>query len=190
MTLQERYNKLCNTPSSVNELLQVLRRYAEQCESVAEFGVDIGQSTTAFLMAQPQQLISIDLVRRPELDELFDLGTDQLNLGSSIGCKIGTTRWVLSIDDSRTCKLSKVDLLFIDSSHHYAQMQAELERHHVQVRKFILCHDVVAYGEQGEAGLVGILPAIREFLVEHPEWREKEHLTYNNGLLVMERIDD
>jgi predicted O-methyltransferase YrrM len=183
MTLQERYDRLCATPSSINELLPVLRRYAEQCGSIAEFGVDIGQSTTAFLMAQPKRLISIDVVRKPELDELFGL----LH-GDSY---IYKTQWFFRLLDSLMCTIPEVDMLFIDSSHCYDHIKSELERHHAQVRRWIICHDTIAYGEFGEAGppQVGIVPAIEEFLATHPEWIEKEHLKYNNGLLVMERTD-
>jgi len=80
MTLEERFNKLKATPSSINEHLDTLRNYASRCESVAEFGVDIGQSTTAFLMAQPKRLISVDTCRRPEIDE--------------IGRMVGATKWM------------------------------------------------------------------------------------------------
>jgi hypothetical protein len=190
MTLEQRYQRLCETPSSINELLPVLRRYAEQCDTVAELGVDIGQSTTSFLMAQPRQLTSVDVVMQPELDELWKLtGATSFVTGDRV-CNIGSTMWLYLLKSSLNVDLSLVDLLLIDSSHHYAHIKAELERHHSQVRRWIMCHDTVAYGEVGEAGLVGILPAIREFLQDHPsEWRILEDLTYNNGLMILERCD-
>jgi hypothetical protein len=191
MTLAERYDKLCATPSSVNEHLPTLRNYASRCESVAEFGVDIGQSTTAFLMGQPSKLVSIDVVCKSELGELWEIGKHHLNLGGTRGCTIGKTRWVFVIDDSRTHDLFDTDLLFIDSSHCYDQMATELSRHHARITKWIICHDTIAYGEYGEAGppQVGINPAIDEFLARHPEWVRLEHFVNNNGLLVMERIN-
>jgi hypothetical protein len=36
---------------------------------------------------------------------------------------------------------------------------------------------------------VGILLAIHDFLFEHPKWSIKEHLTYSNGLMILERVD-
>jgi hypothetical protein len=193
MTLEERFNKLKDTPSSINEHLETLRQYASQCESVAEFGVDIGQSTTAFLMVQPQLLISLDVVCKPELDELFGLA-DEIKRPhlAPVDCMVGKTRWLFGLEDSRTTLIPKVDLLLIDSSHCYTHIKAELDRHHAQVRKYILAHDYIAYGEFGEAGppQVGIMPALEEFLAAHPEWVVKEKLAYNNGLLVMERVRD
>jgi len=176
MTLAERYAKLCATPSSINELLPILRSYAERCESVAEFGVDIGQSTTAFLMAQPKRLISVDTCRRPEIDE--------------IGRMVGATKWMFLHTSSLACTLPEVDLLLIDSAHCYDQLIAELSLHHSSVRKWIVLHDTVAYGTYGEAGppQLGITPAIEEFLARHPEWVKLEEFTHNNGLLILERI--
>jgi hypothetical protein len=192
MTLQERYDKLCATPSSINEHLPTLRDYAARCNSVAEFGVDIGQSTTAFLMGSPKCLASFDVVRKPELDELFNFSQPLMNYPSANRWhrQCGDTEWWFLLMDSRKCMLDPAtDLLFIDSSHCYDQMAAELARHHAQVIKWIICHDTIAYGEFGEAGppQVGINPAIDEFLARHPEWVRLEHFTNNNGLLVLER---
>jgi hypothetical protein len=191
MTLEQRYNKLCATPSSINELLPVLRAYASRCKSVAEFGVDIGQSTTALLMGQPRTLLSWDVVRKPELDELFILGRDTRYLADGVMTLIGDTFWNFTLQDSRVGHLPEVDMLLIDSAHCYDHIKVELARHHTQVRRWILCHDYIAYGEYGEAGppQVGIMPAITEFLATHPEWIERERLAYNNGLLVMERTN-
>ena len=188
MTLAERYERLCQTPSSINEHLPLLRDYARRCESVAEFGVDIGQSTTAFLMGQPHELFSYDVVRKVELTELFELDATYRNCFEAL---IGSTYWVFNMEDSRTCNMPTVDLLFIDSSHCYDYIKAELTRHHAQVRRWLICHDIIAYGEFGEAGppQPGINAAIDEFLVAHPEWIVKERLLNNNGLLIMERVN-
>lgn len=190
MTLAERYAKLCATPSSINELLPVLRRYAEQVSSIAEFGVDIGQSTTAFLMAQPQRLLSFDVVQSPTLGELFSCADSHMTNGVISQYKFGNTYWYFILQDSRKANLEPVDLLFIDSAHCYDVIKAELERHASNVRRWIICHDTVSFGQWGEAGepQVGIGPAITEFLAAHPEWVERERFDFNNGLLVMERV--
>ena len=181
MTLQERYERLRSTPSSINEHMDVLRDYASCCESIAEFGVDIGQSTTAFLMGQPKRLLSVDVVHKPELDELANIAAAWEPMGDG--------EWKFLLADSRYCTIPEVDLLFIDSSHHYAQMQVELREHHAKVRRYLMFHDTVAYGELGEGGLVGINPAIREFMAEHPEWVEIAHYKHNNGLQILERVN-
>lgn len=201
MTLAERYDHLCKTPSSINEHLPVLRHYAYKVQRVAEFGVDIGQSTTAFLMAAPEILYSYDVALHPELAELTrcmeprgEIGLPTLKSGEGFFLvnwqSDKLTRWNFLLDDSRTCNIPEVDLLLIDSSHYYDQVKTELSRHHQQVRQFIICHDTVSFGELGEDGRQrGILPAIREFQSAHPEWVEREHLSNNNGLLVLERTN-
>lgn len=192
MTLTERYDKLCATPSSINEHLPTLRAYASRCESVAEFGVDIGQSTTAFLMAQPKILTSYDLVQRPELEELFSTASVCERTEQWIRCQIGSTWWWFEKRDSRTCRIAPpVDLLFIDSAHCYDQLITELTRHHAQVKRWLVLHDTVAYGEYGEAGppQPGLTPAIDEFLAHHPEWVRFEQFSNNNGLLILERMN-
>ena len=192
MTLTERYDKLCATPSSINEHLPTLRNYASRCKSVAEFGVDIGQSTTAFLMSDTDILISIDVIQKPELEELFRLATEIIRPQlEPIDCRIGKTRWLFALEDTKTNRIPDVDILFIDSSHCYDHIKAELERHHAQVRRWMICHDTIAYGEFGEAGppQVGIVPAIEEFLAAHPEWVVRERLLHNNGMWIMERVN-
>jgi hypothetical protein len=185
--LEKRYQKLYTTPSSINEHLPVLRHYASQCAVVAELGVDIGQSTTAFLMAQPRSVISVDLHQTPELDELARMGKGYGLTTNWFTTLVGVTAWEFWQTDSRQCTLPRVDLLLIDSAHYYEQTKQELERHAPKVNQWILLHDTVSYGLNGEGGKVGIMQAITEFLAEHGEWSEREHLNNNNGLMVLER---
>jgi predicted O-methyltransferase YrrM len=189
MTLEQRYQRLCQTPSSINELLPVLRKYGDQAQSIAEFGVDIGQSTTAFLMAQPKRLLSIDVVKSDGLDDLLELAHLYQMDGDSQEYIVGKTNWTFRIADSRTCTIPKVDLLFIDSAHYYLQMRDELARHHEQVRRWIILHDTFSYGIIGEGDQVGIVPAIGEFLVAHREWEEEVHYAHCNGLQVLRRVE-
>jgi hypothetical protein len=43
----------------------------------------------------------------------------------------------------------------------------------------------VIFGENGEGGQPGLLPALRRFLGEHPEWTVKKHYRNNNGLMIL-----
>ncbi len=199
MTLEELYQKRCQTPSSINLHLPMLRAYAEQCATVVELGVDTGQSTTAFLVAQPVELVSYDVNRRPELDLLIHFGTDfevdEFSRGFST--KIGKTFWDFFIMDSLSSSFN-ADLLFIDTWHSYHLLRQELALHHERVTKFILIHDIVSFGSIAEGAgdhpdwpeewKRGLLPAIDEFLYLHSEWRERERSTIQSGLMVLERI--
>ena len=48
----------------------------------------------------------------------------------------------------------------------------------------ISLHDTQIFGEQGEDGGPGLLPALRRFLREHPEWSVVYHTQANHGLTV------
>lgn len=184
MTLAERYDHLCVGPSSICEHLPTLRSYATTCDSVAEFGVGDGCSTTAFLMAGPKLLWSFDTCIHQGFIDYFEQKPPFV-------CQTGRTIWAYSVVDSLTVSLLQpVDLLLIDSAHYYEQTLAELTIHHRSVHRWIALHDTVSYGRDGEGGKVGIMPAIREFLAATPAWREKIHYENCNGLLILERKNE
>lgn len=191
--LRVRYDRLHRTTSSINELMPVLMEYGRLCESITELGVHIGQSTTAFLMAQPDELRSIDFKVQPQLYELFEIARLEVDDGGSKpplwGYRLEDTYWEFCKADSRTINIPKTDLLFIDTTHEYEHLKTELERHYGQVRTWIMLHDTISYGEIGEIpDSRGIMPAIEEFLAEHPEWKMGSHLKYNNGLMILKRV--
>lgn len=191
-TIEERYKRLWHTPSDINNHFPTLRRYAEQCEFVLEFGVCMANSTTAFLAAQPYSLVCVDTCWQPSLKDLYPPST-VIETGGFHGT-IGRTMWTFINKSDLEIAPMFPDLLFIDTWHCYNQMKAELEIHAPGTKKWIICHDTTTFcwlGErisQSDPVLVGIGPAIAEYLHEHPEWQIKECFVENNGLLILERI--
>jgi len=58
-----------------------------------------------------------------------------------------------------------------------------------KAKKYIIFHDTISFGNKDEFGEgPGLCPAIAEFLKTHPEWKEKETYTNNNGLTVLHKI--
>jgi hypothetical protein len=171
--LENLYAKAVSTPGNINEHLPTLRRLSSQCEEVAEFGVEHGNSTVALLAGQPRRLTSYDIRAQPAPDLLRYVA--------------GRTEFRYVIGDSLTVDMEPVDLLFIDSLHTEEQLTGELTRHAGNVRRWIVLHDTVAFGESGENGRPGLLPALREFIREHREWVVAEIYGNNNGLIVLER---
>jgi hypothetical protein len=172
--LQAAFERAWLTPWSINEHLPVLRMLAGQCESVTEFGVERGTSTTAFLAAQPGRLTSYDHApARPEIEQLKRLA--------------GRTIFEFHQADSRFVEIVPTDLLFIDTRHTADQLAAELQKHHDKARRWIVLHDTVTFGETGEDGGPGLLPALREFLAAHPEWSIAIAYTNNHGLTLLKR---
>ena len=177
VTIEEHYQQACFTPCDINEHLPTLRRYAEQCQHVTEFGVRGVVSTWALLAAMPKALRSWDIVHCP-IEEAMSAAS---GTGISFEFKVGDTREIV---------IEPTDLLFIDTLHTADQLRQELSRHADNVRKFIICHDTVTFGQNGEApNTDGLNVAIDKFLQAHPAtWTICERFLNNNGLTVLARI--
>jgi hypothetical protein len=116
--------------------------------------------------------------------------------------------------DSTKMSIPRTDMLFVDTTHHYAQLIRELELHSDNVRKYIVMHNTEIDGRYGEIVRMcyyydieelknkygydvndmckGLGYAIEDFLQNHPEWKVEKHWPNNNGLtiLVKESNDD
>jgi cephalosporin hydroxylase len=175
-------------PADIWEHLPRLRELASKCEHVTEFGMrEAGGSTLAILAAQPKTFISWDInpwsiVSQRVSDLLYVAGRTKFEP------RVGDTLKIAPIEPT--------DMLFIDSLHTAKQLKAELERHadpiRLAIRKYIVFHDTVTFGFQGEDGSVpGLRAAIRWFQMEHsfPLWQLVEDRENCNGLVVLERMD-
>lgn len=171
--LEHEYQRRCRQTTDVNEHLPLLRSLAEQCRHVTEFGTRRGNSTVAFLAAQPEQLICYDLGHLPAARKLSRLR--------------GRTNLRLIDANVLEVEIEGTDLLFIDSRHTFEQLSAELRLHGDKARRFIVLHDTTKYGVIGEDGSLGLWPAVRWFLSRGAEWSIREIRTNNNGLVVLRR---
>lgn len=165
--LMDEYNKSINTPSDINEHLEILREYALRCQHVTELGVREGESTKAFLSA-PVILRSYDLYKSNYVEHLFDVARS-----ASKDVKY-------FIADATGIDIEETDLLFIDTYHLYDQLTIELARHGNNARKYIIFHDTK--NAQSE-----LAPAILEFMAVNPHWQIELNKINNNGLLVLKR---
>lgn len=173
--LEEIYNICLNHPSDINELFPVLRKYAEECPHITEFGVRGVFSTYAFLAARPKRYIGYDIEYNGNIE------------AAKTEAQSSGINFEFVKQDVLQADIEPTDLLFIDTLHTYKQLKAELARHSGKARKYILIHDVESFGRAGEDGGPGELQAIEEFLAVHPEWGVREHLRNSNGLMVLER---
>lgn len=169
-TLNDLYEQSCMTSSEISEHLPRLRELAEQVDSITEFGIGPGRSTSAFLAGRPRQWTGYDIdpyVPGRAVVKFADPGT--------------VAR--LHFTDTATCDpIEPTDLLFVDSLHTAAHVAAELFRHSRRVRKFIVFHDTQP--PWGDAVRQGI-----EKWRESPDaarWRLIEDLDNSHGLQVWE----
>lgn len=175
--IDDLYERRCrNAGSDIHELLPVLRYFASRSETVVEFGVRGGDSTTALLAGRPFRMASVDIdLDNAGLREVMDA------YDGSVG-DVGLWRTHEANDlDYVIGPHEEPDLLFIDTDHTYEQLSAELAMHGDHVRRWIIMHDTETYGQQ-------LNPAIEVFLGQHPEWREVLRLHNCNGLTVLERV--
>ena len=81
------------------------------------------------------------------------------------------------------------DMLFIDTIHNYSQVKGEIEKHHSKIKKYMILHDTITFGNKDAIGEgPGLIKAINEFLYANSDWRQLEFHTNNNGLTILERV--
>jgi cephalosporin hydroxylase len=177
MSLEIIYKEKCNTPSDINEHLPTLKKYAEECDHVTEFGVRWIVSTYALLMGKPKKMVSYD-IEDIEMELVQNMVKENTELKFIQG-------------DSTKIEIEETDLLFIDTIHTYEHLKKELSLHSSKVKKYIILHDTTVYEWEGEAinGVTqkGLWPAIEEFLESNPNWVIYERFEYNNGLTILKR---
>lgn len=199
--LEELYQNLLASRhrSEMREHLETLRYLALNCEHVTEFGVKTGQSTLAFLCAQPDYLVSVDLMLYPQIVDLME--------------HTGRTSFCFKREDSRRVEIHDTDLLFIDSTHLGEHLKQELDNHASKVRKYLVFHDTVSAGKKGfwyrderyvhtygngvsvgDKGKKrrgqGLMPTIVQFLGLDNGWHMVNHYEHSKGLMVLGREDN
>lgn len=169
--------------ADICEHMDVLRSLASECEHVTELGMRWANgSTVAFLAAQPKTFISWDIDPAAVVSQRV-LELLQITGKTSFQPRVGDTRKII---------LEPTDLLFIDTLHTYRQLKDELTRHadpmENKVKKYLVFHDTMTFGLQGEDGSQpGLRTAIHWFQKHHafPVWCLVEDRENNNGLVVL-----
>jgi len=173
-TIHDRYEHFCKLPSDINEHLPRIRYYASKCKYVTELGVRAMVSTWALLDGLTENggyYAGIDIVNPEEFGE-FKVAEVVRQ------CEKEGIRALFLIGDSLQIDIPETDLLFIDTLHTKQQLSGELARHHGIVKKYIIIHDTDSAADE-------MLPAIYDFLKDHPEWTIREQHAYNNGIIIL-----
>lgn len=179
--LQEEYELACRCESDINEHLPTLRRYAEQCLHITEFGTRYGNSTIAFMSACPRKLISYDVTPNDRIEYLQMVAKD------------ANINFEFRNENVEQIEIEETDLLFIDTNHHDIQCSNELKLHSHKAKRYIIFHDTISFWEDGQGYWKGeghgLKYAIEPFLENNKDiWKIAERFENNNGLLVLERI--
>jgi hypothetical protein len=191
------FEQLKNTPSDINEHLEVLKNLSSLCDTVIELGVRSGVSTHALLSGKPRQIKSFDINSIGLLEETLNT----YSIENNISWKFYHENCLI------TDNIDYCDMLFIDTFHSFKQMSCELLLHGNKAKKYLVFHDTVTFGYNNELGQIkldklpsflqeyysslpniqGIMPAIDNFMNSFPEWKVYQHYKNNNGLLVLKK---
>lgn len=173
--LEKEYAVRCAQVSDINEHLPILRTLAENCNYVTEFGVFIGNATIGLMAGRPKKLIGYDI----SVTTAHKKVQDAIKLIKYIA-KVSEIEYIFIEGDTHKITIRETDFLFLDTNQRERTFD-ELERHHLNVRKYIASHDTIYLPSQREA--------FTKFLSSHAdEWVLKAHYNNNNGLIVIERI--
>lgn len=149
------YEQLVETASDINEHLPTIMQLAKSCSVVVGCGM------------------------REDVQEAVRAGHQVSGLGT---CKLHVHT---GPEASTNCDLIDNEMLFVDNDPHTAdQVYKELKHHVASCKRYIVLHDTQVYGESYN-GQPGILPAVRRFQSEHPEFVTVAHYDNNNGLTVL-----
>jgi len=183
LDLYSKYHDLCQQKSDINELLPILKKYAERCDHITEMGVRYVVSTYALMMGKPKKLTSYDIV------SIEQYGTSVSSLKKL--AEENDIDFNFIVGDTTEIEIEETDFLFIDTWHVYDQLKQELKLHANKVRKYIGFHDTETFETEGETeSYVGLWPAIEEFLNENKDWVIGERFEHNNGLTVLKRREN
>lgn len=178
--LYTEYMQFCNIQSDINEHMPLIYELACKCTNTTEFGIGYGRSTRAFIAALLKtngSHISYDLKILEGVPELFDRA-ERANLDA-----------IYLQENTLHIEIEPTDMLLVDSHHTYKQVKEELELHGDKVAKYILFHDIVLFGDEGQdMGSLGIRPAIDDWMNDHPEWTIIEERLNNNGMLLLGKV--
>jgi len=163
LTLADRYQQVCRTPSDIYEHLPRFVALVDEldAEHVIELGTRTGVSTVAWLHALDGRgrLTSVDIDSRPDIGDYehwtFIQGDD--------------------LDSDVVTRLDPADVVFIDTSHLYEHTIRELNvyRHLVKPGGRIICHDTMLERPEGAPARprFPVMVAVNEFCAaENLRW--------------------
>lgn len=188
--IEKKFKEQININSDINQHIETLYKYGKKCDHITEMGVRWVSSTWPLLYSNPKKIISYDIVKNPNINEV-------INLSKEYGINFS----FIEVDVLKI-EIEPTELLFIDTLHTYNQLSKELKLHSNKVSKYIILHDTTTFGRKDEmiynhaSDIVrektekqGLMTAIEDFLKndEGNQWKILEIFENNNGLTVLER---
>jgi glycosyltransferase involved in cell wall biosynthesis/predicted Zn-dependent protease len=172
-TLAGLYQAACTTQSDVQAYLPRLYELAGKCRHVTLFGTRLGTVAAGLLFAQPDVLFCYDLFKYAQLDRLRALA--------------GRTFFRFRVGDVRNAVIEPTELLVIDTRHDGRQLQAELEKHAPNARRWLALLGTARFAARGESPGDAGLDSVIEQWTTCGEFRLAEPKTDGYGLTLLRR---
>ncbi len=167
-TVPEIHAFLREIPRDLDQHLDQLRDLATGATHVVEI-TKRRESTAALLAAAPKTLVSY---QREEDPLLARLPCDRRPPDPH----------------GLPADLPATEVLYIDDVHTADRLGAQLDKYAPLVSRRIILRGTAAFGERAEGvDAPGLLPALRRFLRQHPEWTVIYHAGHQYGLTAISR---
>jgi hypothetical protein len=188
--IESKFRQQCEIKSDINEHIETLYNYSKKCKHITEMGVRWVSSTWGLLYSKPEKMISYDIVKNQNINEVITLSNEY-----------GIDFTFIEADVLKI-NIEPTELLFIDTLHTYNQLSKELKIHSSKVSKYIILHDTVTFGREDESiynhasefvkestEKKGLMTAVEDFLIsdEGKEWGILETFENNNGLTILNK---
>jgi hypothetical protein len=187
-SLEDLFDWVKSKPRDLDQHADRIRGWSAKAKRVAAF-VKRREWNVLLAAARPDRLV----VYQDEGDPLLDRVHAAVLAANTADPPVReyTTHVAGPGADSLSATIAECDLLVLDTVHHADRLYAELTRHAPQLAGRVLLRGTGAFGEMAEGGQgPGLLPAVRRFVAEHPEWTVIEHVTDQYGVTVLSKLPE
>lgn len=116
------------------QIHDAIKKYMKDCKSYMELGTHQGGTASTAMLCKPNRVYLVDMDMSRYRKFLEPLASDFCD-------KNDIELIVKEADSTSFTTINMTDMLVIDSYHHPAHMQKELNTHASNVRKYIIAHD-------------------------------------------------
>lgn len=171
------------TPSDFHEHVPTLKELAAKCEHVTELSAWQKPADVALAagLGEKGRFTSVCRQSKPQWK----------SLGKYLGERFKGIK-----AEAAAVELEETDLLFIDTEHDAEILHALLEKHAPKVRKYLVVHCTVTFGQTGDQADAsgnakpGVMKGLVDFVAKHMEWGVIRHDANNHGLMVLSRLEE
>jgi hypothetical protein len=158
------------------QIHDAIKKYMKECKSYMELGTHQGGTASAAMLCKPNRIYLVDMDMSRYRKFLEPLASDFCD-------KNDIELIVKEADSTSFTTINMTDMLVIDSYHHPAHMQKELNTHASNVRKYILAHDTsIVNGKPNDS----LYQCLAKFASEN-NWEIIERGTTNVGYTVLKK---